>query len=169
MHVAKSLASATLTRWDTSTRFSCESRKDSRLVAIRGETTSRVFHHSQLYPDPEASPALCCETSSSLDVQKYSSPTNMSHHEKDYDNTESAWPLSDDESTPFRREPASVHKRYLKLGRVIAVGVVLSHIILGGFYMKLKFHYMELESRVRELQPELFPCWSPHLCAQCTI
>ncbi|KAI4624451.1 hypothetical protein J4E83_004125 [Alternaria metachromatica] len=81
----------------------------------------------------------------------------MSDHEKDIDNTEAAWPPSDDESTPFRGKPVLVHSRYPIVVRFIAVTVVLSYVIFGGLYLKLKLHSMDLESQIRGLQPELFP------------
>jgi hypothetical protein len=77
-------------------------------------------------------------------------------HSKEFD--DSASPLSNDESTPFQgTRMKSVHTKSTK---ILAIIITLGYLALGGMYIRIHIQYSSLESEVRNLRPELFPCES---------
>lgn len=84
------------------------------------------------------------------------SPEIMSPPKEEFGYTESAWPPSDDEGTPFRGKRVEEKKRnHWKLSFVVSS---LGFLIVATFYVKLWIHSTGLESELRGLKPELFPC-----------
>lgn len=80
------------------------------------------------------------------------------HKENEDHDAESIRTLSDNGSEPFQVKP--VRSNHNKCSRLGAIFVALGYLILGALSISLWVRFKRLESEVRILEPELFPCMS---------
>ncbi|KAF2806828.1 uncharacterized protein BDZ99DRAFT_393965 [Mytilinidion resinicola] len=77
-------------------------------------------------------------------------------YEEDEDcDASSVCTLSDNESKPFRVK--AVRFNHNKSSRLVTIFAAIGYLIFGALYISLWVRFKRLESKVRTLEPELFP------------